>query len=99
MSGIVLPSIILTTDNQLLAEFEIIGLNTGKYTATLTLTRQGGVMSAFTDTVLFQAGKLDSTIATLAPAEDYDGSGGSFGIFGLFSLLGLGFLRRNKTSA
>lgn len=99
MSGIVLPAVTLTNDNQLLTELEINGLETGTYTARLTLTRDNGVVSNYTKTVDFIVSKQDSTIAKVAPVEEYDGSGGSFGFFSLLSLLGLGFLRRSKTNA
>lgn len=97
MQDIVLPTITLTSNNQLLTEFEIYGLDTGKYQTTLTLTRDGGVMSDYTKSFTFQAVKQDSTTATIAPAEEYDGSGGSLGLFSLLSLLGLGFFRLRKT--
>jgi predicted extracellular nuclease len=97
MSDVVLPNVTITEDNQSLVEIEVYGLDAGSYTAKMTLTRDAEVMSEFTKTMTFEAASTDSTTASVAPAEEYDGSGGgSFGIFGLISLLGLGFLRRYK---
>ena len=97
MSDVVLPNVTITEDNQSLVEIEVYGLDAGSYTAKMTLTRDAEVMSEFTKTMTFEAASTDSTTASVAPAEEYDGSGGgSFGIFGLISLLGLGFLRRFK---
>ena len=94
IDDVVLPAVTLTADGQLLAEFEINGLETNIYTAKLTLTREGGVVSNYTKTVVFKVSRQDSITPDVAPVEEYDGSGGSLGVFGLFSLLGLAFLRR-----
>ncbi len=96
MSDVVLPNLSLTEDNQALAEIEVFGLETGTYTATMTLIRDDEVLTEFTEVMRFEAINQDSTIATVAPVEEYDGSGGSIGIFGLLSLFGLGFLRNRK---
>jgi len=96
MTDIVLPSVTLTEDNQLLTKFEVFGLSAGTYTAKMTLTRDDGVLSSFTKSMNIEVAKKGSTSASIAPAEEYDGSGGSFGIFSILSLLGLGFIRRYK---
>ncbi|WP_435236636.1 ExeM/NucH family extracellular endonuclease [Psychromonas sp. PT13] len=98
MSELIVPNNMeITEDNQLLAEIELYGIEEGTYTATMILTRDGEVQSEFTETMKFTAASKDSTTASVAPAEEYDGSGGgSFGLFSLLSLLGLGFLRRTQ---
>lgn len=96
LKDVTLPNVTLTENDQAIAEIELSGLETGLYTATLTLTRNDEVMTEFTQVMEFEAVKQDSTTATVAPAADYDGSGGAFGVAGLLSMLGLGFLRRRK---
>jgi predicted extracellular nuclease len=96
MSDIVIPSVTITEDDQSLAEIELFGIDSGTYTATMILTRNAEAMSEFTQTMKFEAAKKDSTVADVAPVEDYDGSGGSLGVLGLISLLGFGVLRRRK---
>jgi len=95
MNDVVLPNIILS-DDQILAEIELYGIEAGDYTATMTVTRDDAVLSSYTKTMKFTAAKQDSTTAKVAPVEAYDGSGGSFGIFSLLTLISLGFLRRYK---
>ncbi|MGJ8581906.1 MAG: GlyGly-CTERM sorting domain-containing protein, partial [Psychromonas sp.] len=97
MSDVVLPNITITEDNQSLVEIEVYGIEAGTYTAKMTLTRDGEVLSDYTQSMTFEAASEDSTTATIAPVEEYDGSGGgSFGLFSLLSLFGLAFLRRQK---
>ena len=98
MSDLIVPNnMTISEDNQLLAEIELYGIEKGTYTATMILTRNGEVQSEFTETLEFTAASKDSTSASVAPAEEYDGSGGgSFGLFSLLSLFGLGFLRRTQ---
>ena len=100
MSELIVPNnMVITEDNQLLAEIELYGIEEDTYTATMILTRDGEVQSEFTETMAFTAASKDSTSASVAPAEEYDGSGGgSFGLFSLLSLFGLGFLRRTQQS-
>ncbi|WP_417698007.1 ExeM/NucH family extracellular endonuclease [Psychromonas sp.] len=97
MSDVVLPNITITEDDQSLVEIEVYGIEAGTYTAKMTLTRDAEVLSEYTQSMTFEAASEDSTSATIAPAEEYDGSGGgSFGLYSLLSLFGLAFLRRQK---
>ena len=97
MSELIIPTVEITEDDQSLVEIELYGIEEGDYTATLTLVRDGSVRSEYTKTLKFTAAKQDSTIASVAPAEEHDGSGGATGYLSLLALLGLGFLRRQKS--
>jgi len=98
MSELIIPTVEITEDDQSLVEIELYGIEEGDYTATLTLVRDGSVRSQYTKEMEFTAAKQDSTTASVAPAEEYDGSGGATGYLSLLALLGLGFLRRQKSN-
>ncbi|EDM67583.1 predicted extracellular nuclease [Moritella sp. PE36] len=95
MSEVLLPTVAITADGQSLAHIEVYGINAGTYNATMTLVRDGKLMSEFTQSITIEVAKTDSLTPKIVIPES-DKSGGSFGIFGILSLLGLGFLRRTK---
>jgi len=98
MSDLIIPTVEITENDQSLVDIELYDIEEGDYTATLTLVRDGSVRSEYTKTMQFTAAKQDSTTASVAPAEAYDGSGGATGYLSLLVLLGLGFLRRQKSN-
>lgn len=93
MSKVILPTVTLTQNGQALVGFNVYGIDAGLYDVSMTLVRDGKLLSAHTQTMRIDVTKSDSLTPTLIKPET-DGSGGSFGVFGILSLLGLGFLRR-----
>lgn len=93
MSEIILPTVKLSKDGQSFVNFNVYGIAAGSYDVTMTLVRDGILLSEHTQKMKIAVTKADSSTPAIIQPE-YDGSGGSFGIFGILSLLGLGFLRR-----
>ncbi|EHA1127402.1 ExeM/NucH family extracellular endonuclease [Vibrio navarrensis] len=99
-AGVALPKVTLSNDGAQTVMFDVVGLNAGEYTFTMTLKRDAVEKSAAQDTIESKAlamsvVKRDSSNVKPVYPEN-DGSGGSFGFGALLSLLGLGLLRRRR---
>jgi len=71
----------------------VLGLKTGAYAISISLTRDGASVAGSTVSYNIDVAKTDSLEPKIIVPES-DNTGGSFSIFGIMSLLGLGFLRR-----
>ena len=100
-NGIALPKVTLDDDGAQTVMFDVVGLETGNYTFTMTLKSDVAAADASSTDVIetksFTADVVKRDSSNVSPVTtSYDGSGGSFGFGALLSLLGLGFLRRRK---
>ncbi|EMQ2876903.1 ExeM/NucH family extracellular endonuclease [Vibrio navarrensis] len=99
-AGVALPKVTLSNDGAQTVMFDVVGLNAGEYTFTMTLKRDAVEKSAAQETVESKALEMSvvkrdsSNVKPVYPEND--GSGGSFGFGALLSLLGLGLLRRRR---
>lgn len=99
--NVALPKVELTKDGAQTVLFDVVGLETGTYTFTMTLKGDASARSASSTSVIesqtFTADLVKRDSSNVTPvAPEYDGSGGSFGFGALLSLLGFGFLRRRR---
>ncbi|WEM43599.1 ExeM/NucH family extracellular endonuclease [Photobacterium sp. DA100] len=101
MSKVTLPEVTLTEDGKHTVSFDVNGIDTGRYTMTMSLVRPMSSKATATPitnatvTMDVEVVKRDS-LEPKVTEPSYDGSGGSTGWFGLLSLMGLGLLRRKR---
>ncbi|WP_282166334.1 ExeM/NucH family extracellular endonuclease [Shewanella japonica] len=95
MSQLVEPNVVLTQDGETLVNFEVFGAPSARFTAKVTLERDGTVVDGSTVSLDIEVASRDALVADIKE-ETHDGSGGSTGLISLLSLLGLSALRRRN---
>ncbi|WP_144206837.1 ExeM/NucH family extracellular endonuclease [Shewanella donghaensis] len=96
LSQLVEPNVVLTQDGETFINFEVFGAPSARYTAKVSLERDGNVVEGSKVSLDIEVASRDALVADIKE-EKHDGSGGSTGLLSLLSLLGLSaFRRRNR---
>ncbi|WP_153914125.1 ExeM/NucH family extracellular endonuclease [Shewanella sp. TC10] len=95
LSQLVEPNVVLTQDGATLVNFEVFGAPSARYTAKVSLERDGNTVEGSSISLDIKVSSRDALVAEIVE-EKHDGSGGSTGLLSLLGLFGFAALRRRN---
>ncbi|MCL1044506.1 ExeM/NucH family extracellular endonuclease [Shewanella electrodiphila] len=95
LSQLVEPNVVLTQDGATLVNFEVFGAPSARYTAKVSLERDGNTVEGSSISLDIEVSSRDALVAEIVE-EKHDGSGGSTGLLSLLGLFGFAALRRRN---